>query len=103
MFIYSVTININRESENEWLDFMQTKHIADVLNAGYFTKATMRKSMSENDENKTSYNMEYFIETAEKYNAYTQHAAPALQKDVLDRFAGKFTAQRTFYEIIFEQ
>jgi len=32
----------------------------------------------------------------------TQKAAPALQKEVADKFAGKFTAQRAFYQIVFE-
>ncbi len=103
MFIYSVTIHINKAAEREWLAFMQSKHITDVLNAGYFTKAVMRKTVSNNEENAISYNIEYAVETAEKYKEYAQHAAPGLQKDVLDKFEGKFTAQRNFYEIIFEQ
>lgn len=103
MYIYSVTININNEAETEWLNFMQNKHIADVLNAGYFTKAIMRRAESNADENTTTYNIEYLTETAENYKAYLQNTAPVLQKDVSDRFAGKFTAQRVFYEIVFEQ
>ncbi|MCC6582337.1 MAG: DUF4286 family protein [Chitinophagales bacterium] len=102
MYLYSVTININKTSEQEWLDFMQDKHIADVLNSGYFTKASMRKALQNNDENITTYNIEYLTESAAKYNEYTQKAAPALQKDVTEKFAGKFTAQRAVYQIVFE-
>ena len=102
MYLYSVTINIDKTAEQEWLDFMQDKHIADVLNSGYFTKASMRKVLHNNDENTTTYNIEYLTESAAKYNEYTQKAAPALQKDVADKFAGKFTAQRAFYQIVFE-
>lgn len=102
MYLYTVTINIDKTAELEWLDFMQDKHIADVLNSGYFTKASMRKLLTNNDENTTTYNIEYLTESATKYDEYVQKAAPALQKDVTDRFGGKFTAQRAFYQIVFE-
>lgn len=102
MYIYSVTIHINKEVEQEWLNFMQTKHISDVLNAGYFTKASMRKVVHDTNEPSATYSIEYLTETIEQYEHYAQRAAPALQKDVSDRFAGKFTAQRTFYKIVSE-
>lgn len=103
MYLYSVSINIDKAAEKEWVDFMQKKHIADVLNSGYFTKASMRKVQHNNNENTTTYNIEYLTESSEKYEKYAQIAAPALQKDVADRFGGKFTAQRAFYEVVFER
>ena len=102
MFIYSVTIHIHKDNEGEWIEFMKQKHIADVLNTGYFTKAIMRKIIHNDNENHVSYNTEYFTETIEKYDSYVQLAAPVLQKDVLDKFGGKFTAERKFYEEIIE-
>jgi phage shock protein A len=102
MYLYSVTIHIQKAAEQEWLEFMQQKHIADVLDKGYFTKASMRKVMNGTDENSVVYNIEYSADSIEHYEAYAQLAAPALQKDVSDRFAGKFTAQRAFYQIVFE-
>lgn len=46
MYIYSVIINIEKSAEQEWLDFMQKKHIADVLHTGCFTNASMRKEIN---------------------------------------------------------
>lgn len=103
MYLYSVSINIEKEAEQEWLDFMQKKHIADVLATGYFTGASMRKEISNNDTSFSTYNIEYAVETEENYNSYQQVEAPALQKDIADRFAGKFTAQRKFYNLLFVQ
>lgn len=102
MFIYSVTIHILKENEVEWLEYMQQKHIADVLKTGFFSKAIMRKEIHKENENRVSYNTEYFTETIEKYDTYVQVAAPVLQKDVIEKFGGKFTAERKFYEVIIE-
>lgn len=103
MYIYSVTINIEKSAEQEWLDFMQKKHIADVLNTGYFTGASMRKEINNNDELYSVYNIEYILESEDKYHAYQQKNAPELQKDVADRFNGKFSAVRKFYNVLLEQ
>lgn len=100
MYIYSVTIRLQKQSEQEWLDFMQKKHMRDVLDTGYFEKANMRKIVSEPDADMIIYNIEYHTDHMEKYKDYARLAAPALQKDVSDRFAGKFTAERVVYEVI---
>lgn len=44
MYIYSVTIRLQKQSEQEWLDFMQKKHMRDVLDTGYFEKAKYAKN-----------------------------------------------------------
>ncbi len=43
MIIYNVTINIDESVHDEWLQWMQTKHIKDVLNTGCFTSARLVK------------------------------------------------------------
>ncbi len=102
MYIYSVTIHIDKNAEEEWLVFMKEKHIAEVLAAGYFKSCSMRKVLEENDERNATYNIEYNVETKEDYHSYRQFAAPALQADIKNRFDGKFSAERLFYKIIYE-
>ncbi len=103
MYIYSVTINILKEAEDRWVDFMKTKHIAEVLETGYFISALMRKVITKTKSEFAVYNIEYKINTEEDYYNYQKKSAPALQKDIADRFAGEFTAERTFYKVVFEQ
>ena len=81
---------------------MQQKHIADVLNTGYFKKAIFKKIINNHDTNYVSFNTEYFAETIENYDTYLLHAATNLQQDVLKKFAGKFTAERKLFEIVGE-
>jgi hypothetical protein len=102
MYIYSVTIAIENETETEWLEFMQQKHIADVLKTGYFTSASMRKAVNEDNAAFVTYNIEYTADSMEAYTQYQQLEATRLQKDVADRFSGKFTAQRRVYQKVTE-
>jgi hypothetical protein len=102
MYIYSVTIAIENETETEWLEFMQQKHIADVLKTGYFTSASMRKAVNEDNAAFVTYNIEYTADSMEAYTQYQQLEATRLQKDVTDLFSGKFTAQRRVYQKVTE-
>ena len=34
--IYNVTVNIDDSVHDEWLEWMQTQHIPDVMSTGYF-------------------------------------------------------------------
>ncbi len=103
MYIYSVTININKETEQEWLQYMQTIHIAEVMSTGYFKTTSMRKGITYDENEYSIYNIEYTIDTKEDFTNYQLQCAPALQKEVIDKFAGKFTVQRMFYTVLFEQ
>ncbi len=102
MYIYSVTLKIEKDCEKEWVQFMEYKHIDDVLKTGYFKSCSMRKLVSAEDNETVTYNMQYSIDSEEQYLSYQEHAAPLLQGDVLSRFQGKFSAARAFYEVTFE-
>jgi hypothetical protein len=41
MIIYNVTTNIQESVHDQWLTWMQEKHIPDVLSTGKFTSARM--------------------------------------------------------------
>jgi hypothetical protein len=100
MYVYSVTINIDIDAEKDWLQFMQKKHIRDVLATGYISSCSMRKAIRDEEDETSTYNMEYTTNTEEKYFEYMQHAASRMRADIADRFEGKFRASRIFYKVI---
>jgi hypothetical protein len=102
MYIYSVTLEIEKTAEKEWVEFMKHKHIDDVLKTGYFKSCSMRKLVCTEETPTSTFNMQYTVESEEQYQLYQELAAPMLQADVLNRFQGKFSATRDFYKIILE-
>lgn len=79
MIIYSVTIQIQKDVEKEWLQFMLKKHIQDVINTGYFIDATIRRVLAPNETSYNTYNMEYIAEHIEEYDDYLKNAATSMQ------------------------
>ena len=67
MIIYNVTINIDHSVHNKWLQWMQNKHISDVLATGVFNNARFVKVLVQEDEGVT-YSVQFFTDSKEKLN-----------------------------------
>ncbi len=99
MIIYNVTVNIENDVREEWLDWMKTVHIPDVMKTGYFLECKVCKVLVE-EEQGTTYSFQYTCVSLEDLKEYQRLHAPRLQKDVADKYASKFVAFRTILEIV---
>ncbi len=98
MFLYNVTVGVDKSIEQEWLQWMKTEHILDVLNTGMFVTAKIYKVLHETEEGTVSYSTQYFAESISHVEKYLEEFAPALREEVNKRFAGKHVAFRTLLE-----
>jgi hypothetical protein len=99
MIIYNVTINIDDEVHQEWVNWMKKTHIPDVLKTGKFREAKMMKILSTHpEESGHTYAIQYFCPDMETLNRYFKEDAPRLQKEHSDRYQNKFTAFRTIMQ-----
>jgi hypothetical protein len=101
MILYNVTINIDLSVHDQWMKWMQTKHINDVLATGKFTSARMVKVLVE-DEGSVTYSIQYTTESKEKLERYYQEDAPRLRQEGLALFADKMLAFRTELQVMSE-
>ncbi|MDP5096937.1 MAG: DUF4286 family protein [Flavobacterium sp.] len=102
MIIYNVTVNVDESIHNDWLNWMQNKHINDVLATGLFTNAKMVKVVVEEEMGGTTYAVQYFTDSRAKLEDYYQNHAPRLRKEGVQLFADKMLAFRTELEVISE-
>lgn len=101
MILYNVTVSIDERIHQEWLDWMRTTHIPDVLQTGCFIEGRISRVHGEEDGGIT-FAISYVAPSQDKYDEYVEHFAPALQKEHSDRFAGRFAAFRTILTILEE-
>jgi hypothetical protein len=78
---------------------MKSKHIPDVISTGYFIDYKICKVLVD-EEQGTTYSIQYSCESHEKLQEYQKLHAPRLQKEVADKYANKFVAFRTLLEVI---
>jgi Domain of unknown function (DUF4286) len=97
MILYNVTINVDDEIHDEWLSWMKTVHVPDVLATGCFLEGRIFK-INVDEQQGRSYSFQYRAHTMQDYERYRANFAPAMQKDVTDKYGGKFVAFRTILE-----
>lgn len=99
MFIYNVTISLDPAIENEWIQWMRTKHIKDVLNTNCFLECKLSRVHGEED-NGVTYSVMYVAPSEDKYKEYKEKFAPALQAEHLEKFKNRFAGFRTTLTVI---
>ena len=99
MVLYNVTVSIDPEVAIEWLDWMRSKHIPDVLQTGCFLECKLSRVNGEEEGGQT-YAVLYLAKNQLALDRYQQDFAPALQQEHLSRYQGRFAAFRTTLDVI---
>jgi phosphoribosylamine-glycine ligase len=102
MILYNVTINIHESVHNQWMQWMQEKHINDVLATGKFSSARMVKVLIEEEMGGTTYSIQYTTDSKETLQKYYEEDAPRLRDEGYRLFGEKMLAFRTELELISE-
>lgn len=99
MIIYNVTVNVDTSVHNEWLHWMKTVHIPDVMATGLFTEQRILKVLADEDQGHT-YSIQYTCTTMNDFLEYEQQHATRLRNEVVNKYKDKFVAFRTLLEVV---
>lgn len=99
MILYNVTVNVEQSIEEEWLEWMKSEHVLDVLNTGMFQNAKIFRLLDvEQSEGTATYAVQYFADSMEYFDLYQKKYAPALKAEVDQKFGGQAVSFRTLME-----
>jgi hypothetical protein len=101
MVLYNVTVSIDQAVEHDWLGWMRSTHIPDVLHTGCFLECRLSRVNGEEDGGCT-YSVMYLAKDQATLDLYQAQFAPGLQQDHAARFQGNFAAFRTTLNVIEE-
>jgi phosphoribosylamine-glycine ligase len=102
MILYNVTINIHESVHDQWMQWMQEKHIKDVLATGKFTAAQMVRVLVEEEMGGKTYAIQYRCDSKTTLQRYYDEDAPRLREEGQKLFGDKMLAFRTELELISE-
>lgn len=101
MILYNVTVSIDPEIHENWLDWMRSTHIPQVMETGCFLESRISRVHGE-EEGGMTFAITYLSPSKEIFEEYEQKYAPALQADHSAKYAGKFAAFRTTLSVLEE-
>jgi hypothetical protein len=100
VIVYSVTVTVEKDAGAEWLEWMTSVHIPDVMNTGYFRASQLRRVLEPaGPEGTETFVIEYECESLERYRAYQREAAGELKRDHAERYGDRVHAHRRVMEI----
>ena len=101
MYIYNVTLSIDKNIHQEWLIWIQD-HIQEVLATGRFTGAKLTQVLVEEEMGGTTYSIQYKAENREDLDDYYKFDAERLRNEGMKKFADKMLAFRTELKVVKE-
>lgn len=100
MIIYNVTVSIDVEVSEEWLEWMQSEHIPEVMATGKFLECRMSRILAEEEGGK-AYSIQYACNDMETLERYQQEEAPLLRQKHNERFGKHAVAFRTLLDVVY--
>lgn len=101
MVVYNVTVSIDENVAEEWLQWMRETHIPDVMNTGHFKESRLCRVHGE-EQGGVTYAITYLSFSQDDLNTYQEKHAPKLQAEHTKKFDGKFAAFRTLLSVVDE-
>jgi Domain of unknown function (DUF4286) len=99
MIVYNVTVSIDADAHEEWLHWMKTEHIPDVMATGLFLDNRICRVLTD-DPLEFSFAIQYTCADMATYEIYKAVHAPVMQRKHSERYDGKFAAFRTLLEVV---
>lgn len=100
MYLYNITVNIDRDVEKEWLLWMQEVHIPEILNTGLFKENKIFRLLHEPHNDGSTYSLQFFTTSLKNLDKYLNEHAPSLAEKLNDRYKNKHVAFQTVMEFI---
>jgi hypothetical protein len=100
MYIYNVTTKVNWIIHEAWVKWMKEKHIPEVMNSGCFTENRFVRLLETDETEGPTYAVQFYADDLEQYDRYLEQHAPALRKDVIDRWGDNFISFRSLMQLV---
>ena len=102
MILINLTIILDEEIHNEWLHWMKTKQIQDVMNTGCFVSNRLLNVLDSPNEGLT-YCVQYISDSLENLNEFRQKHEHMIQANMPEQFNNKLVLFPTVMEFIDNQ
>jgi len=97
-FLYNVTINIDLDVHDEWLEWMKTVHVPKVMATGMFDSFRIFRLLNDPSNEGATYSFQYFAQSLDAIELYLGKYAPPLIEEHMEKYKNKHVAFRTLLE-----
>jgi ABC-type transport system involved in cytochrome bd biosynthesis fused ATPase/permease subunit len=100
MILYNVTTKVSWQIAEQWLSWQQAIHIPEMLRTGLFTEHKIFHLLDQDEEDGPTYAVQFFLDSAEKYEEYVNRYAPVLRQKSIDLWGNQIIAFRSVMQLV---
>ena len=100
MIIYNISIKVNKQIHENWLQWQKEEHIPEIMATGLFQKYIFSRLLEQDDSEGPTYVVQYFMDNIESYNLYLSTYAPLLRQKAMKKWGDQFIAFRSVLEAV---
>ena len=99
MLIFNTTYKVSTKVNDRWLNWTKEYYIPFMLESGSFTKAQITKIVGSEDEEGTSYSVQFHIADMDTLMKWHKNNASAFQSSCADAFGNEVSFFSTVLEL----
>ena len=100
MIIYNVTIKTNAEITQDWLNWMKSEHLQEMMQTGLFLDYKLHRLLEQDDDGCATFVVQYHCENIDKYQEYIDQHATVMRAKGHQKFGNKFIGFRSLMEVL---
>jgi len=100
MVVYNITYLVEHSIHENWLEWMKSVHIPEMLSTGHFQRFQILRLREVDETEGISYAIQFYVNDLESYNTYIAKSAPTLRLKVNEQWGDRVIGFRTLMEIV---
>ena len=98
MVLFSLTVNIDNEIEDEWLEWMRQTFIPSLWLTGFFQEKRFLRLLSDQEQGGLTYSLQLTMDNIEKMKEFEKHHFQDFRKMLYGKYAGRLVDFHTVLE-----
>jgi hypothetical protein len=98
--IYNVTVKVEANIAESWLQWMIEEHIPEILATKCFQEYRILRLLEVDETEGPTYAIQYMAESRADYNRYIEIYAEGMRKKTYDRWGERFIAFRSVMAVV---
>lgn len=100
MVIYNVTVKVEAQIADAWLQWMLNEHIACMMKTGCFVDYKVVRLLEVDDSEGPTYAIQYYAQSKADYNRYIEIHSSKMHKFSFEKWGDQFIAFRSVMEVV---
>jgi hypothetical protein len=100
MIIYNVTIKIETQIADAWLQWLLNEHIPLVMQTNCFVDYKVVRLLEVDDNEGPTYAIQYYAQSKADYNRYIEIYSSEMRKISFEKWGDRFIAFRSVMEVV---